>query len=1287
MPTSPSATTPTTTEPKSKSVTRTVMDVVRGRQSAASSVSEEGGKRMYRMADGKMVELPPDMTAEEAAKLESEGNAAQKKLGKGPPPKPVPEVKKKKDEKKEKEKPKEKKSAKKSAGKGAAKKGKALVGKSLTAGKSKVAQYLLMKGAPALARGLARTSQLKSNEQQHDDAGEKLKQTEKAVLPPAVEGQAVSNTGQVENVSAKQPPVPDEQKAKNKLKESMEQNIPQSIEDVDNFKKDKKAQHMGAAVLGVINTDKQGVTSTFGDMQQQPAPAPPAQIPEALPPEEIAPATPPMNLGEGAVASLQKEHTDVSNFTKEADGKLKEEGVTQEQLDMVDSGDLAEANKEKKGMEKKAKTEPAAIQTFAQKETQKVDNDLKKEENAERSKLKNQRKQALGATKQKQQGTKTALEKKREEVSNKINNIYKTAQANVTRKLGELETVAMKRFDEGQAQASKEFEENVKRELDAFKSDRYSGFWGWAKKAKDWLLGMEDLPGVKRIFETNRTAFVTKIDKLVAAITEDNKRVIQECKDELANAKKQIKEYVDKLGPDLKEEGRKAQEDMNSKLAALDETINQKAEELQNKLKDKQQAAIKAIDEKIEKMKEAMSGALSKLGKLLLLAAKKFFTWALEKFGFSLSEIESIINKGAAVLKAIFTGPIKFVKNLVNAAGTGFKNFGKNFLKHLKNAVFEWLTGSLEGLILPDTWDLKGILSIVFQMLGVTYQNIRNHLLKIIPEPVVKTMETTFELVTTLITKGPMAAWEQLKEIAGEMKDAFVDAVKDWIKWKVVEKAIETLLSMFIPGAGIIRAIVGIYDTIVFFIQKAKDIMQMIGSFLGSIAEIAAGNVGAAADALEGGLARGLKLVISFLAKFLRLDGITKKIREVIQNLRAKVDNILGKVAKWIADKAKKLWGGVKAGVKSLIDWAWSKKDFTGQDGKPHKVYVSDKKGKPQLIMESTPTEVTTYLNTTGTAVGAMTDKKQKGEFEKLITSARGINTLMQQDITTLEGTQDKGQQAKLQKSIQVHTDRLTPILSKLTAANAATVNLPALIPPMSNGVKTRGFTAEYLRIGNFRHGTEASEYDGRTLGGWKALQAAGMSGTASGQFIKMHMLPSRLGGDAVDSNLTPALSSINLDFSRNVEMPAWRAAGRDYIWYRSTISYYGGAYPANAYPNFISSEWGHYDKNVQPWVKLKGKTAEHFYSASPAAPVLPVIIDINAAKDKEIADFFNISLEMGRLIVRLRPASGFGGPNDIISLLQAYLASPRRPLPPNAQDYSDKTAKQLFSKGGQITY
>jgi len=1005
---------PTNSELTAHELTHVVQQTGRGAVLDTPAVqrrdASEGGKRMYRTTDGKMVELPPDMTAEDAARLEAEGKAAEKKLGKRPPPKPLSEVKKptRKEEKEVKPEGKDKKSKKgkgrgkskskgKSKGKIARKGGGAAMLEAV--GYSEVAQYLTKRGASVLIKGMGRLQKLKQNEQTHDNAAEKLKQSEKAVFTPPSEGQSQSNAAQVNAVSAKPVPTVDEKRAKKKLQESLIENIPETIEDVDNFKRDKKAQRMGADVMKVVQGDKNAVISTFGDMEHTPPPIPPKHTPEALPPKEIAPHTANMYLGRNAIAPLQKEHTDLSNYTGEAENKLKEEDITQEQLDMVDSGDLAEANKEKKGMEKTAKSEPLAVQKFAQQETKKVEKDLRQEEKKQRNELKVKRKASLGATLKQQKGTKTAIEKQRDEVANKINGIYRSAQDKVKKKLNDLEKNSMKRFDEGNNKATKKFEDNVKREINAYKKKRYSGWFGWTKKAKDWILGMDKLPKVKAIFESNRTTFVNTINKLVENITTDNKRVVQECKDELANARVEIKEFVDKLGPALKDIGKKAAEEMNNKLDDLDQFVAKKEQELQYKLKDKQQAAIKAIDEKIEKMKEAMSGALAKLGKLLLKAAKKFFSWALQKFGYSLEKIDGIINKGAAVLKAIFTKPIKFVKNLVSAAGTGFKNFGKNFLKHLKNAVFAWLTGSLVGIILPERWDLKGIMSVVFQMLGITYQNIRSHIVKLIPEPVVKTMETTFTLVKNLITKGPMAVWEQLKGMAESIKNTFVNAIKDWIKWKVVEEAIKTILSMLIPGAGIVRAIVGIYDTIVFFIQKAKDIMQMLGNFLGSIAQIAAGNISSAAEALENGLARGLKLVIEFLAKFLHLSGITQKIRDVIQKIRGKVDNVIAKVAKWIVAKAKKVYGkviggvkkgkeAVKAGVAKVMGWLGLRKRFTSKH-ESHELYFVGKGAAARLVVASSDeTKLEKLLAIGGKFEEQITESEDKTR-SKALTGAR----------------------------------------------------------------------------------------------------------------------------------------------------------------------------------------------------------------------------------------------------------------------------------------------------------
>jgi hypothetical protein len=867
---------------------------------------EIAGARFYRTRNGDDIKLPEDMSAQEVAQLEDDAIAAEHQLAELPPPKPVPEVRKPSPKPAVPHAAKARPRRKRGKGQAPPKLGEAAAALLKAVGRGKTAAYLAAKGAPVFAQGAAKLARLRGHEQAHDDGGEKLRKSEDAVVIPASEEQSASNAVQVAQVDDRQVPAVDETRGKGTLERSLNANVPRSVGELDNFKRDQKASHTSAAVLVVAQGDKDSVIGTFGDVRATPPPIPSTKDEAELPPPEGAPATPTMHLGRGAIAPLLKEHTDVSDYTKQADAKLKDEGVTQEQLDMVDSGELAEANKEKKRMVVQAATEPVAVQQIAQEERARVDKDLEAEEHVGRAALVGRRKGALATTGHKQKDAKRDLEKKRDDVAKEINNRYKAVQDHVKSRLTELDVQSMKRFDEGQADAARAFENDVNRELQDYKNDRYSGWFGWARKAKDWVRGMDKLPKVKAIFDSNRAAFERRISKLVEDITADDQRVIRECHEELEAARTKIDEYVAGLEPSLQGIGKKAAGEMQEKLDLLDKDIANKEQELQNKLKDKQTAAIRAIDEKIEKMKESMSGALSKVGRLLVKAAKKFFTWALEKFGLSLSTIESVIDKGIAVLKAIFTGPIQFVKNLIAGAKLGLANFGKNFVTHLKDALFEWLTDSLQGVTLPDTWTVKGIVSVLLQVVGISWVNLKARLVRLIPAPVVETLQTTFTLVKTLVVEGPMAAWEQIKEMGEELKKAFVSAITDWLKWKVVEEAVKMIAALFIPGAGIVRAIVGIYDTIVFFVQKARDILQMVGDFLGSIADIAAGKIDAAADALERGLARGLKLVIVFLAKLLRLDGIAARIRAVLEAIRNKVDAVLDKVASWIVGLAKK---------------------------------------------------------------------------------------------------------------------------------------------------------------------------------------------------------------------------------------------------------------------------------------------------------------------------------------------------------------------------------------------
>ena len=690
-------------------------------------------------------------------------------------------------------------------------------------------------------------------------------------------------------------------------------------------------------------------------------------------------------------------------------------------------------------------------------------------------------------------------------------------------------------------------------------------------------------------------------------------------------------------------------------------------------------------------------GAFTKIVSAFVNIAVDFISWGLKQVLSLLEILFSVvapgvmpyIKKAQAAFATIIKNPIGFVGNLVRAGKRGFELFAGNILEHLKAALIKWLVGPLAdaGVYIPKSFSLIEIVKLVLSVLGLTWQNIRTKLLKIIPEPVLVVIEKTAAILVTLVKDGPAAAWDQIKTELSELKDQLIAQVTQMITTEVVKAAVVKLVSMLNPAGAVIQAIIAIYNTVTFFIQKIQQIAAVVASFIDSISAIASGQVENAAKKVEQTMANTLVVVIGFLAKFAGLGNIPEKLVGVVKKIRQPIDKGLDKIVDWLGNMLKNL----KSKAKSALGWIWSKVPFTGEDGKGHQLYISDSNGKPKLIMESTPTEVRNYLNRVNGDVAVISDANRKSKFEKLMAQALPINDSIEADSNALETVSDQAAQGKLQKTIQVNTNRLTPILSQLTAAGTQSADLPAMLPPMTNGVKARGTIAEFITrkksngSANFSPGTEASAYGGQTLGGWQMLQAAGL--TTASRYVKMHLIPSRLGGDAVDSNLTPAPGSINLNFSSGVEMPAWIAANIDYIWYKTTISYHGGAYPNNAYPSFISSEWGDYDKNKQPWVRTKRAAGNHFYSASVPLPSVPTGLSINSAPDRQISDFFNISTTMAQLIVRLRRINTFNSGIGIINALDNWFANTKHVRPMGWEADVSKTGKQLVTKAAQIIY
>jgi hypothetical protein len=100
-----------------------------------------------------------------------------------------------------------------------------------------------------------------------------------------------------------------------------------------------------------------------------------------------------------------------------------------------------------------------------------------------------------------------------------------------------------------------------------------------------------------------------------------------------------------------------------------------------------------------------------------------------------------------------------------------------------------------------------------------------------------------------------------------------------------------------------------------FFIERAAQIADLVNAVLDSVEAVASGNVSAMADRIEGALVKALPVAIGFLASLLGLGGITEKIKNILQKVRAPIEKaidavlkkavgLVKKAGKWISDKA-----------------------------------------------------------------------------------------------------------------------------------------------------------------------------------------------------------------------------------------------------------------------------------------------------------------------------------------------------------------------------------------------
>lgn len=305
-----------------------------------------------------------------------------------------------------------------------------------------------------------------------------------------------------------------------------------------------------------------------------------------------------------------------------------------------------------------------------------------------------------------------------------------------------------------------------------------------------------------------------------------------------------------------------------------------------------------------------------------------FISWAGSKVFQLLEIIFSVVAPGAmpylrraaGALQGIIRNPIGFVRNLINAVLQGFRGFASRIGMHFQNSIVQWLTGAMAGaaIYIPRAFELREIVKFVLSVLGLTWQNIRGRLVRVLGEPAVAALETTVSVVRTLITEGPAAAWEQIREMLGNLQNMLMTQLMQYVSTTIVQAAMTRLLTSLNPAGAFIQAILAIYNTIMFLIERISQIFQVGRSVLDSIMAIAAGAITPAAQRVEQTMAGLLTLVISFLARIAGLGRISDAVMGIIRRIRQPIDRALDRVVEWLVGLARRAVRGVaQAGVPS----------------------------------------------------------------------------------------------------------------------------------------------------------------------------------------------------------------------------------------------------------------------------------------------------------------------------------------------------------------------------------
>jgi hypothetical protein len=943
-----------------------------------------------------------------------------------------------------------------------------------------------------------KVKQAAEREKKHSSPKARAAATQAAAVPPANDAASQAKASQVGKMNAQQPGDFDRAKFIADVKKAIAATAPANLDEAQKYASSDKANQGKEQMGGLVSANKQ---ASERDIKSAANEAPDASkikpTPVAPAPQEPAgPPPAPIDAGVAMPDPKPAAELDLRHDQCTTEARMKDAKITGTQLDNSYEPQFKDALRAKQAADAHTAAAPPAFKA----DERKVLGDARAQANASTATgmttMHARRAGALDKAAGQQAAGKAANEAKRAKVAGDLEAIYAKAKQDVTVILDHIEGKIDPVFDAGEQAARAEMAKKIEADTKAFNDNR--------SLLDEFVDVFSKPPELDAIVDRAVKTYLLRMDAVVARIADIVAAELARAKARIAAGQREVTQQVAGLPRDLKQIGSELLAGFDDKFKALSGDVDARRDAIVEGVAQKYAAARDAANARAQEMKDANKGLWDK--------AKDAIGGAVDTILKLKDMLLGVLVRAAAVIDKIIADPIAFLGNLVAAVKQGLHQFVGNILTHLKTGLMGWLFGALAeaGIQLPEHFDLKGILGLVLQLLGLTYENLRARAVGVLGEKAVAAMEKTVDIFKTLATEGIAGIWKFIVDKLTTLKDTMLAQVQDFVVTKIITAGVTWLVSMLNPASAFVRACKMIYDVVMFFVERGSQIMGLVNAVIDGAGAIASGAIGGAANLVEQALAKALPVAISFLASLLGLGGIAEKIKSVIQAIQAPVNKAIDTVINGAVNLFKKL-GGDKliAAVQKGMTWGKDKiekgKDWVKNKAKGAKEWV---KGK---FYGGTEEEKQRRLDE-GMTAGVSAINSEKGDsVPGAVAKAKFAGLRLRYRLPVLEAVAKDGRwfvHGEIQRKIE-ETGKSADMWEPPPGYRIVPMTMAALPRDTGNNVDVLPNKVVYL----FPDGTRIWQQDGRIHHSSPLRKGAGRAKTEAEMWLASEMKRSGLKG------------------------------------------------------------------------------------------------------------------------------------------------------------------------------